>query len=71
MGKRSWWEPITIEPLEYADEDPLILQIRHFAGLVRGEVEPLVSGLEGLKTLQVIEAVKESARTGESITLEP
>lgn len=68
-GKRSWWEPLITEPMNYVDEDPLILQVRHFARLVKGEVEPLVSGLEGLKTLEVIEAVKESATTGQSVTL--
>ena len=69
-GERTWWNPIAKEPLEFVDEDPLVLQARHFARLIRGVEEPVVSGLEGLKTLQVIEAVKESAKTGESITLE-
>ena len=33
--------------------------------------EPVVSGWEGLRSLQVVEAVAEAARTRETVRLEP
>lgn len=62
-GRRSWHEPIAATRYPISREDPLLRQIHQFAAVIRGEEVPLVSGLEGLKTLAVIEAVKMSART--------
>ncbi|TIT29654.1 MAG: gfo/Idh/MocA family oxidoreductase, partial [Mesorhizobium sp.] len=55
--------------IEVDDEDPLVLQIRQFCKVIRGDEPPLVSGREGLKTLRVVDAVKRSAATGERIEL--
>jgi predicted dehydrogenase len=66
-GRRSWWEPIDRERIPVQAEDPLALQIRQFCHFVRGVEPPLVSGREGLETLKVIEAIKESAATGTSV----
>ncbi|RWE68028.1 MAG: Gfo/Idh/MocA family oxidoreductase [Mesorhizobium sp.] len=68
-GKRSWWEPLDQKRNEVDDEDPLVLQIRQFCNVIRGDEPPLVSGREGLETLRVIDAVKRSAATGERIEL--
>ncbi|TIM56040.1 Gfo/Idh/MocA family oxidoreductase [Mesorhizobium sp.] len=68
-GKRSWWEPLDQKRIEVDDEDPLVLQIRQFCNVIRGDEPPLVSGHEGLETLRVIDAVKRSAATGERIEL--
>ena len=68
-GKRSWWEPFRKERVPVQDEDPLILQIRQFCKVIRGEEKPLVSGREGLETLRVISAVKQSVESGERIQL--
>ena len=66
-GERSWWNPIsaTIMPVDFSE--PLIVQIRHFAAVIRGEESPLVSGEEGLKTLKIIEAIQRSAASGEAV----
>jgi predicted dehydrogenase len=69
QGRRSWWEPISAEPLQVDPEDPLVRQVRHFCHVIQGREQPLVPGWEGLKTLQVVEAVKSSARTGKAVTL--
>ena len=69
-GKRSWWEPLTRERVPYQPADPLKLQIRHFCAVIRGAATPLVSGREGLNTLKVIEAVKDSARTGALVAMD-
>jgi predicted dehydrogenase len=68
-GARSWWEPIERERLPFTPADPLALQIRHFCEVVRGEAQPLVSGREGLKSLEVVLAVKEAAATGRMVVL--
>ncbi|WP_028744914.1 Gfo/Idh/MocA family protein [Rhizobium mesoamericanum] len=68
-GKRSWWEPLDQMRIEVDAEDPLVLQIRQFCKVIRGDEPPLVSGREGLETLRVIDAVKRSAATGERIEL--
>jgi predicted dehydrogenase len=70
-GARSWWEPIGCERLPYEAADPLRVQIRQFCKVIRGEEAPLVSGREGLETLRVIEAVKQSAATGGMVHLGP
>ncbi|OBZ94999.1 oxidoreductase [Pararhizobium polonicum] len=67
--KRSWWEPFERHRAAVEDEDPLALQIRQFCSVIRGEEAPLVSGREGLKTLKVITAVKQSAASGERILI--
>ncbi|MCJ8150877.1 MULTISPECIES: Gfo/Idh/MocA family protein [Shinella] len=68
-AKRSWWEPFEKERVEYEPQDPLVLQIRQFCKVIRGEEQPLVSGVEGLQTLKVIDAVKRSAKSGERVLL--
>ena len=49
--------------------DPLTNQVKHFADVIRGAAEPICSGRDGLKTLQVIDAVVESARTGRPVNI--
>lgn len=68
-GAPDWWTPIFRRVDPVPAEDPLALQIRHFADVVRGEAKPLVPGREGLQTLRVIEAVKRSAQSGEEVSL--
>ncbi len=66
---RDWWTPISATSVTRDSSDPLLNQIDHFAEVIRGEAEPLVSGLEGLRTLRVIEAIQNSAESGEAIEI--
>jgi predicted dehydrogenase len=66
-GARSWYEPYETSTASLERSDPLANQIEHFAAVVRGEAEPICSGREGLKTLQVVDAVLEAARTGRPV----
>jgi predicted dehydrogenase len=68
-GKRSWWEPFETSTVDIDRSDPLANQIEHFAAVIRGEAEPIVSARDGLNTLKVTEAVTEAARTGELVTI--
>ena len=49
------------EKIFFESNNPLIVQILHFAKVIGKETKPLVSGLEGLKSLKVIEAVQKSS----------
>lgn len=66
-GNRGWYEPIHKNILSSQSLDPLILQIEHFCDVIKGKAEPLVSGLEGLKTLQVLDAAHKAAKTGSTV----
>lgn len=68
-GKPGWWEPLNHETPTITPARPLERQISHFCAVVRGEAHPLVSAREGLRTLQVIEAVKTSAETGRRVDI--
>jgi predicted dehydrogenase len=67
---RDWWQPIIATNVPYESFDPLIKQMDHFAAVISGRETPLVSGREGLKTLQVVEAIQIAAGSGESVMLE-
>jgi len=66
-GERSWWEPLATSTVELERSDPLANQIDHFAAVIRGEADPICSGRDGLTTLMVVDAVAESARTGQPV----
>ena len=66
--KRSWWELFDTVTLEIERSDPLTNQIKHFAAVIRGEVDPLVSGRDGLKTLLVTDASQKRRVPGRSST---
>ena len=61
---RSWYKPFVSETVPLERTDPLAAQIAHFAAVIRGDAEPLVSARDGLQSLRVTEAVLEAARTG-------
>jgi predicted dehydrogenase len=63
-GKRSWWEPFDASVVDVERSDPLAHQVEHFAAVIRGEADPVVSGRDGLNVLRVTEGVTEAARTG-------
>ena len=67
---RDWWKPIEQERLGFAPADPLVRQLDHFARVIRGDEEPLVSGRDGLASLSVVEAVKRAARSGARVVPE-
>jgi hypothetical protein len=39
----------------------------HFCAVIRGEISPLVSACEGMKTLAVVAAIREAAATGRPV----
>ena len=63
-GAPSWWTPFETSTEAVDRSDPLAHQVTHFAAVIRGEAQPICSGRDGLRTLQVVDAVIEAARTG-------
>ena len=58
---RSWFKPFATRTVPSEREDPLALQIEHFAAVIRGEHEPLVTCRDGLQNLRVTDAIAEAA----------
>ena len=68
-GSPDWWTPISAQNLTCKMDDPLSVQMAHFAAVIAGNETPLVSGWEGLKSLEVVEAVALSSASGREISL--
>jgi len=61
----SWTDELQVdEPAPVDPTPPFTVQLRHFAQVCEGEVEPNCSGLEALKTIITLEAIRESMETG-------
>jgi predicted dehydrogenase len=68
---RSWNKPFVSETILVERADPLALQIEHFAAVIRGMAEPLVSGRDGLQNLRVVDAIVKASQNGSTIDVPP
>jgi predicted dehydrogenase len=66
---RSWWKPFEISEIQVQRDDPIALQMAHFAQVLRGQCTPRVSARDGLQNLRVTEAIVKAAQSGTTITL--
>ena len=66
----DWWTPISARSLTCSMRDPLVTQMEHFARVIAREEAPFISGLDGLRSLEVVEAVALSSSTGREILME-
>jgi predicted dehydrogenase len=64
---RSWWKPFISEQLAQDRDDPLARQLAHFCQVIRGRAQPLVSVLDGLQNLRVVEAIAQACRSHELV----
>ncbi len=64
---KSWWSPIAAQSFPHELSDPLVNQLNHFASVIKGHETPLVSGLEGMKSLQVVESIQSAAAKSVSL----
>jgi predicted dehydrogenase len=64
---RSWWKPFQTRVVTLERRDPLAEQIEHFAAVIRGEAEPLVTARDGLQNLRVADAIVAAAKTGRTV----
>jgi UDP-N-acetylglucosamine 3-dehydrogenase len=58
----------TVQP-RYALQEPLKLELQHFARCVSKDEKPLVTGTDGLKALQIAEAALKSSAKGKVVKL--
>jgi UDP-N-acetylglucosamine 3-dehydrogenase len=58
----------TILP-RYPWQEPLKLELQHFANCILKKEKPLITGTDGLKALQIAEAALKSSATGRSVRL--
>jgi UDP-N-acetylglucosamine 3-dehydrogenase len=59
----------TVQP-RYPTQEPLKLELKHFANCILRKEKPLITGLDGLKALRIAESALESSATGRIIKLE-
>jgi predicted dehydrogenase len=64
----GWHQPLEQIRIDTCASDPLVEQLRHFCRVIRGTETPIVSGVEGYKTLAATLAVLESARRGSPVS---
>ncbi len=58
----------TVQP-RYALQEPLKLELQHYARCIIGKETPLITATDGLKALQIAEAALKSSATGKSVKL--
>ncbi len=68
--QQDWWTPLSATTLTRQAADPLVNQIAHFRDVILKKATPLVSGEEGVRTLQVIEAIQASAKHGTRLEIQ-
>jgi predicted dehydrogenase len=68
-GAPSWLSPMSQEKRAVEEGDPLHLQIAHFADVIRGRAEPLITARDAARTLEATLAVPKSAAAGREIEL--
>ncbi len=59
----------TVQP-RYAWQEPLKLELQHFADCILEKKKPLITGADGLKALQIAEAALQSSAKNRAIRLE-
>jgi len=60
----------TLAP-RYEVSEPLRLELQHFVNSIIDDKEPLTTGMDGLRALQIAEAALRSARIGRAVKLKP
>jgi len=69
-GPRGWFTPLRAETLSAPSTDPLVVQIDHFAAVIRGQAAPLVTVTDAARSVAVVEAIQRAAATGSLIDLQ-
>lgn len=67
--EKHWHNPITSKIFKTVLCDSLTKQIEHFADVIEGTSSPNVTGKDGIRVMQVIDAIVKSINNGKTITL--
>ena len=65
--RKGWYAPLDREQFAVPKADPQVRQLQHFCRVIRGEEAPRSSGADATRTLAVVAAVHEAARTGKAV----
>lgn len=68
-GPRGWTTPIAAERLPHDRPDPVAAQLAHFIEVIAGRASPLVTAQEGLRNIEVLDAIKRAAASGSRETV--
>ena len=68
-GASNWHKPLQMEIPAVDPVLPHKMQLKHFVKVVRREVEPVVTPADNVKTLTLLNAIKEAAETGQLVEL--
>lgn len=63
----GWDSPLQLDTFTVETEDPLHLQMRHFAQVCRGLEDPVCSGRDAVESLAVVLAIQKSAECGRPV----
>ena len=66
---QDWQSPLPEEHRSVAEQDPIRAQAAHFAEVIRGRAEPLITARDAARTLEATLAVSRSASSGNEILL--
>ncbi|RAH79990.1 NAD(P)-binding protein [Aspergillus japonicus CBS 114.51] len=70
-AQRSWNEELAVERAAVdTTQTPFALQLAHFVEVLEGKVEPVCSGEEALRALDVVDAIGRALRTGQVVDVE-
>jgi predicted dehydrogenase len=61
--------PFATEVVPVERHDPLAAQLTNFIEVIRGEAEVVVTPLDGLRNLRVIDAIRRSAESGQLVRI--
>ena len=68
--ERSWWNKIFIKQDNIKkDDNTLTNQINHFSDVILKKVKPKVDGKDGLISLKIFDAIRQSSRNGKKIKI--
>jgi len=68
-GEQSWWSPIKASLIDVTPQDPILGQFQHFLDVIAGKATPLVTAMEGLRNIEVLDAIKRAAARGDIQTV--
>jgi predicted dehydrogenase len=68
-NESSWWKPFMTSTMEIERTDPLECQLAHFVEVIRGNKPSLVSAQDGLRNLEITEAIARSSKNKRLIAI--
>jgi predicted dehydrogenase len=68
---QSWHKPLHASTVEFQALDPMQAQLEHFCRVAHGLEKPIVSVLDGLNNLRVVDAISRAGKTGSRVQVSP